>query len=45
MLTVFGGYGKEYKIRGEFLFDSMELTYLDVPKNDLCPVCGALKDE
>lgn len=37
--------GKEYKIRGEFLFDSMELTYLDVQKNDLCPVCGALKDE
>lgn len=35
-----------YKVRGEFLFNDMSLTYLNVEKNPDCPVCGgALKDE
>lgn len=29
-----------YKVRGEFLFHDMSLTYLDVKKNPHCPVCG-----
>ena len=29
-----------YKIRGEFLFHDMSLTYLDVKRNPHCPVCG-----
>lgn len=29
-----------YKVRGEFLFHDMSLTYLDVKKNPGCPVCG-----
>lgn len=29
-----------YKIRGEFLFTDMTLTYLNVTKNLDCPVCG-----
>ena len=33
-----------YKVRGEFLFDTMELTYLNVQKNKLCPVCGEKDD-
>ena len=35
-----------YKIRGEFLFHDMSLTYLDVKRNPHCPVCGgALENE
>lgn len=29
-----------YKIRGEFLFHDMSLTYLNVEKNPDCPICG-----
>lgn len=29
-----------YKIRGEFLFTDMSLTYLNIVKNPDCPVCG-----
>ena len=29
-----------YKVRGEFLFTDMSLTYLDVKKNQDCPICG-----
>ncbi len=29
-----------YKIRGEFLFHDMSLTYLNVEKNPECPICG-----
>ena len=29
-----------YKIRGEFLFHDMSLTYLNVKKNPDCPICG-----
>ena len=35
---------KEYKPRGEFIFDSMELVYLDPPRDPNCKVCGG-KDE
>lgn len=31
-----------YKIRGEFLFHDMSLTYLNVEKNPKCPVCGGV---
>ena len=31
---------KHYKVRGEFLFYDMSLTYLHVEKNPQCPVCG-----
>lgn len=31
---------KSFKIRGEFLFTDMSLTYLDVEKNKDCPICG-----
>ena len=31
---------KNFKIRGEFLFPDMSLTYLNVEKNPDCPVCG-----
>lgn len=35
-----------FKVRGEFLFTDMSLTYLNVKKNPNCPVCGgALKNE
>ena len=35
-----------YKIRGEFLFHDMSLTYLNVKKNPECPICGrGVKDE
>lgn len=35
-----------YKIRGEFLFHDMSLTYLNVKKNPECPICGrGEKDE
>lgn len=35
-----------FKIRGEFLFHDMSLTYLDVEKDPNCPICGgALLDE
>lgn len=30
-----------YKIRGEFLFHDMSLTYLDVQQNPQCPICGS----
>ena len=30
----------KYKVRGEFLFNDMSLTYLDVEKNPNCPICG-----
>lgn len=29
-----------YKVRGEFLFCDMSLTYLNVNKNPNCPICG-----
>lgn len=29
-----------FKIRGEFLFHDMSLTYLNVKKNPECPICG-----
>ena len=29
-----------YKVRGEFLFHDMSLTYLHVKKNPNCPICG-----
>ncbi len=31
-----------YKVRGEFLFTDMSLTYLDVKKNNKCPICGGI---
>ena len=31
---------ENYKIRGEFLFHDMSLTYLNVQKNPNCPICG-----
>lgn len=31
---------KSFKVRGEFLFPDMSLTYLNVEKNPDCPVCG-----
>ncbi len=31
---------ESYKIRGEFLFHDMSLTYLNVKKNPDCPICG-----
>ncbi len=30
----------KYKVRGEFLFHDMSLTYLNVDKNPDCPICG-----
>ncbi len=30
----------DFKIRGEFLFSDMSLTYLNVKKNSECPICG-----
>lgn len=37
---------ESYKIRGEFLFRDMSLTYLNVKKNPECPICGGgEKDE
>lgn len=36
---------KCYKVRGEFLFHDMSLTYLNVIKNNSCPICGAKYDE
>lgn len=32
-----------YKVRGEFLFHDMSLTYLHVEKNPQCPVCGGIQ--
>lgn len=29
-----------YKIRGEFLFHDMSLSYLNIQKNPHCPICG-----
>lgn len=34
---------KSFKVRGEFLFRNMELSYLDVKKDPNCPVCGVKK--
>lgn len=34
-----------YKIRGEFLFHDMSLTYLNVKKNPECPICGGTINE
>lgn len=31
---------ENFKIRGEFLFHDMSLTYLNVEKNPDCPICG-----
>lgn len=31
---------KNYKIRGEFLFNDMSLTYLNVQRDPDCPICG-----
>ena len=36
---------EKYKIRGEFLFHDMSLTYLNVKKNPECPVCGGMNYE
>ena len=36
---------KEFKVRGEFLFNDMSLTYLNVEKNPDCPICGGGKNE
>lgn len=33
--------GGSYKPRGEWLFDGMTLSYLDVKRDPECPVCGA----
>ena len=33
-----------FKIRGEFLFRDMSLTYLNVKKNPACPICGGGPD-
>ena len=33
-----------FKIRGEFLFHDMSLTYLNVKKNPACPICGGSQD-
>lgn len=34
---------ENYKVRGEFLFPDMSLTYLDVKKNPKCPICGGVE--
>lgn len=34
------GDGYAYRPRGEWLFDDMSLTYLDVERDQECPVCG-----
>lgn len=31
---------EEYKVRGELLFNDLNLTYLNVKKNPECPICG-----
>ena len=31
---------EEYKVRGELLFQDLNLTYLNVKKNIECPICG-----
>ena len=31
---------ENYKVRGELLFSDLKITYLNVLKNDKCPVCG-----
>ena len=36
---------KKFKVRGEFLFNDMSLTYLNVEKNPDCPICGGGKNE
>ena len=30
----------EYKVRGEFTFKDLELSYLNVERDSQCPVCG-----
>jgi molybdopterin/thiamine biosynthesis adenylyltransferase len=34
-----------FKIRGEFLFDDMSLTYLNVKKNENCDICGGSNEK
>lgn len=34
-----------FKVRGEFLFTDMSLTYLEVNKNANCPICGGRTNE
>lgn len=29
-----------FKVRGEFLFDDMNLTYIDIKRNENCLICG-----
>ncbi len=29
-----------YKVRGELLFNDLKITYLDIKKNPVCPICG-----
>lgn len=36
---------ESYKIRGEFLFHDMSLSYLNVIKNPDCPICGGGRAE
>lgn len=34
---------ENYKVRGELLFTSLKITYLNVSKDPNCPVCGGIK--
>lgn len=34
---------KSFKVRGEFLFRNMGLSYLDIKKDPTCPICGVKK--
>lgn len=40
LLTGISNPEEGFRTRGEFLFDDMSLTYLDVKKDSSCPVCG-----
>ena len=33
-----------YKVRGELLFTTLKITYLDVTKDPNCPVCGGINN-
>ena len=35
----------KYKVRGEFLFHDMSLTYLNVERDPACPICGGKHNE
>ncbi len=39
-LTGIVGMNSSYKPRGEWLFNNMSLSYLDVPRDPECPICG-----